>query len=221
MRQHSPHRIQRIRAGVKGVSLRRSWADGANSGQLELATEALDGLFDLLDRYEASLLGQVYIKSGERPFYGQQLYELAIDSIASLFQLFLEERDDQGVIVIDSRNDIGRHNTTRALFATKLAPEGDGLSRIIELPVHGNDLNHAGLQMADWVASGLFLPISVRAYRPDANWSGSGNDPGYDALTARYLPRIKVRSYTSILDGQPVGGLSVADYHGGQGGLLD
>lgn len=216
VKAYSPHLLERTHAEVRGSALRKAWQEGAGAASHQLSEQSLDGLFDLMEGYATPAFGQAFIKSEGRPFYGQQSYELALRHACETFQALLDEADDFGAVILDARNDAKNRETAHTIFTRKFAKAEDAFPRIIEIPTFANNLNHAGLQVADWVASALVQPMTSRTFRSDASWSGSGNDSGYDALIDRYLDRLTARQYFYSKGGERLGGLVVSDLHGGR-----
>lgn len=105
---------------------------------------------------------------------------------------------------------------SHSLLTRKLKATGDELPRLVESVVFARSSNHAGLQIADIVASGLLFPIAARAYCAD--WAGSAHaHPRFDELQSRFSARLKrLRYLYQDNEGLTRGGIVVSDKHRSQ-----
>lgn len=96
---------------------------------------------------------------------------------------------------------------------------GDRHPRILEVPTFGHSENHAGLQLADLVASALLFPMAIDAYCR-GTISNVHVRPGYWALRARYGARLDALQHRLEDPGHTsrrlVGGVMVDDQIGRQ-----
>jgi hypothetical protein len=96
----------------------------------------------------------------------------------------------KGLILCDSRVHAQNAIVAHSIFTQKYRVAGDALPYIDEAPLFGSSTNHAGLQVADVLASALLFPMAARVYCA-AHMGGVHNDRGYDVVSARYGARLQ------------------------------
>ena len=195
---------------MKGSGL-RAQARSSSRRVRRHATQVLDGVMSLVEKHDLRLLGRIWIKEPTEGLQPRETYTFSIQDIAMHFNRFLEEKDSQGLILCDSR----RHNqdveVAHSVFTQKHKVSGDEFPRLVEPVVFGRSENHAGLQMADILASSLLFPIAARVYCAQQG-GGVHADPHFDDLRSRYSSRLRARRYLyRDADGTPRGGVVVSD----------
>ena len=89
------------------------------------------------------------------------------------------------------------------------------------MPVFGHSQNHAGLQLADLLASALLFPMATYCYC-SVHVQNVHVDAGFGDLVTRYGERLKAMQHRYHDDrGRRIGGLTVSDPVGrSPGGIL-
>ena len=154
-----------IREEIIGASL-PGMVNSGDYKQEEQAIGFLGAAFDLLDRLGARLVGRVLVKEAGHPIEKTNDYIHSLNAIAGRFQRFLKVRDSRGMIILDNRNNKNaRPNpaVSHGFFTSKFR-NSDKYPSIAESPVFVDSQNHAGIQIADLLCSGLIAPIAAAAY---------------------------------------------------------
>lgn len=195
---------------IKGSELRKSVAVGTHRERSHVLG-FLDNVVGLLVRHDAMILGRVWIKGVRTPFVGRSVHTSSVQYLCAHFQALLEDTNDTGMMLIDSRSPNENAWVSHSIFTQKFRVAGDAYSRILELPSFGHSQNHVGIQLADILCSGLLFPMSVHAY-----CVGHINNlhvrQGYQVLRPRYgwsLQHIQFRQRTTA--GKWEGGITVCD----------
>ncbi len=147
---------------IKGSTLRKQVRGSRN--ELRHAIGFLDKTLRILDRSEARLVGRVWVKEIGVENNARALYTFSLQDNCRHFQRFLTQRNDQGLVIVDSRYKQENVNAAHSLFTQKHTRSGDDLDRILEMPVYGHSENHVGLQLADLLCSALLFPIACHSY---------------------------------------------------------
>jgi len=211
VRHHSPEFLDRIHAEVKGSALRKRFREGGTADARKVAEDSLSGLLALLQEHGCQIVAKVAIKP-RAPFYGQAEYGAALQHLCHAFQAHLEERDEFGSVIMDTRNDGKNLETAHDIFTRKFALGGDRFPRIGEVPAFASSKTHAGLQIADWLASALIAPMAVRTFYEEATWKGSGFDPGHDSIRDRFVKDVTALQFWHFDAGEWQGGIRIADH---------
>lgn len=208
--QPQRHHLNFLLEEIKGSALRRgvrSRSRRERRGKLGVLHETVR----LLEEHDARIVGRILIKKPIEGLDPDKAYTLSVQIIARHFNRFLEENNSHGLIMCDNRAHDDDVRVSHSLLTRKLKATGDELPRIMESVVFARSSNHAGLQIADIVASGLLFPIAARAYCAD--WAGSAHaHPRFDELQSRFSARLKRLRYLYQDDeGLTRGGIAVSD----------
>jgi hypothetical protein len=176
-------------AEVKGTDLRRS-ARSDDRATRRSAIGFFDRVLELLERHESSIAARVWVKKPGAEFNGRSIYTFSIQWLCEQFQVLLETQQAQGMVIADSRTAGPNINVAHSIFTRKHRAKGDPYSRIVEVPLFGHSNNHAGLQLADVVFSGLLAPICCDVFVRGRIASQHAR-PQYAALSERYLSRLE------------------------------
>jgi hypothetical protein len=150
-----------IMAEVKGASIRNMMRDtGRNNRRHAIAYTTKN--IELLDSVGAKFVACIYVKPIGKPFDGKSIYTSSVQTIAAHFNHYLEALDDSGLIVADSRSRQPNVHVAHSIFTQKHRSKGDAYPRLIELPLFGHSVNHAGLQLTDMVCSALLFPLAAQ-----------------------------------------------------------
>ena len=199
-----------ILAEVKGGDLRRSIRKGHRESQM---LRFLDAVLDLLDGCDAGLLGRVLVKDPMRGSSEDAIYTFSVQNIARHFQHHLTGSGSAGLLICDSRSSSQNVGVAHGVFTQKFQKAGDALPDIVEVPLFCHSDNHAGIQLADIIASALLFPIACRTYCQGYD-DTVYTHPAFDLLKERYgsrLMALQQRLRYRQPDGKWVGGLMVRD----------
>jgi len=148
---------------IKGSDLRRAVRAG-NRNEQRHAIRFMEKTLDLIEQFDGRLIGRIWIKGIGQPFNGTATYTYSVQSICKYFQAFLEWRNDEGIIIADSRDKVKNARVSHSIFTQKFKAAGDSYNRILEMPLFGHSDNHAGIQIADLVCSAMLFPMSTYAF---------------------------------------------------------
>lgn len=193
---------------VKGSTLRAKVRAGPQR-ERHRALSVLDETLRLIEAHRVRLVGRVWVKEpmqGLRP----RDYDFSIQDISRHFNEFLRVRRSRGFVFCDGRLRYQDSQVAHSVFVKKYQPAGDAFPQIVESVMFGGSGNHAGLQLADIVTSGLLFPIAARAYCADTNTVHA--HPRFDVLRVRYAKRVQALQYRYRgAGGRKRGGMVVAD----------
>ncbi|WP_084318889.1 DUF3800 domain-containing protein [Deferrisoma camini] len=179
---------------VKGRYLRKAAASNSRR-EWRHAVGFIDKLFDLLEQCEAKIVGHIWVKWPGAEFDGRSTYTSAIQGICRSFDSFLAEYRDLGIMVLDSRDHNKDRIVSHSIFTQKFKSTGDSYPHIAEMPLFGRSNNHAGIQIADLIASAVVWPLAIHAYC-DGHINNVHIRPNYSRLRERFGPRLKQLQYT-------------------------
>ena len=206
----APRTLDHILAEVKGGELRASLRSPSRNVRRH-TIGFLDRIVESLEQCKISIIGRVWIKGVGQGLDPAPSYTYAIQDIAGHFQRYLDLKADTGLIICDSRMHNQNSEVSHSIFTLKHRAKGDKLPRIIEAPAFGSSSNHAGLQLADDVASALIFPIAARVYCAQ-QWTGSHTDPHFEAVRSRYASRLAALEFRYQLSaGTRQDGIVVSD----------
>lgn len=159
---------------------------------------------------DIKVVGLVWVKRPGGVFKGRSIYTKSLQMIAECFHRYLVERDSDGLILLDSRRQEQNIVTTHSLF-TKIYSTNN-YNRLIETPVFANSKNHAMLQIADMITSGLVFPLAVNAYCRGYVSNIHVTD-SYNVLAYKYGAMLRSMQYSYQLpSGKIRGGIHTIDF---------
>jgi len=170
-RNYFPARYEGVRAlddilvEVKGsevMNLTRS----ASRDNRRLAYRLRCELIALLAMYGCRLIGRVWIKEAQRIMSSVATYCYSVQDISKHFSAHLRDQQTNGILVADGRTHSANLQVAHAIFTQKWRTAGNAYPAVEEIPLFAASDNHAGLQIADLVASALVMPMAVAAYCP-------------------------------------------------------
>ena len=147
-------------------------------------------------------------------------YCYAVQDIAMHFSQYLQVKGTEGVLIADGRTHAANVGVAHSVFTQKWRTAGDPYPYMSEVPLFAQSDNHAGLQVADLVASSLVFPMAAAAYcKPRAGAVHSSTR--YAAVQADFGGRLKRLQHRYRDEtGRWRGGLVVSDPVGHQSGSL-
>jgi hypothetical protein len=202
--------LDRIRDEVKGSDLRALLRSSSRRDRRHVIGY-LDRVIQVLNIHNIRLVGRVWIKPVGQALDPDATYTYAIQDIARHFHAYLDANNQSGLLLCDSRMHNQNAQVSHSIFTQKHAVGGDPLPRILEAPVFGVSLNHAGLQLADAVASALIFPIASRVYCAH-QWPGSHTNARFEAVRRRYAAQLRALEFRyQDHVGRTHGGIVVSD----------
>lgn len=209
---------------IKGSDLRK---DACKSGKKRRhGFGVLDQFLKLLEQEDAKIFGRITTKQPEVSVNGRSLYTSTIQAVSDYFHNYLEQAQSDGSMILDSRWPSMNSAVAHSIFTKKFKAAGDAYPRLLEMPAFGHSENHAGIQAADLLCSGLLFPMAAATYCS----SLTGNihvRRGYINFRQTFGPRLKALQHRyrnpNPPQGQPArftGGIVVNDTLGRQPGAL-
>jgi hypothetical protein len=167
--------LDHILAEVKGTQL-LSLSRNRSRNLRRQATKFRAELVEILNRHDAKVMGRIWIKAVGHPLDPKTSYGYAVQDFAKAFQHYLETVDDVGIMIADSREHRLNVQVAHSIFTQKWRSGGDAYGRIQEVPIFAASDNHAGIQIADLLASTFMFPLAIAAYCQPI--PGFVHDPG-------------------------------------------
>ena len=202
--------LDRILPEIKGADIRKNALRGVHQ-QRRHAIGFMDKIMDLFERYEIQIVARIWVKVPGKDFNGNGVYSSSIQSIYEYFNHYLEESQDVGFCIMDSRDQIKNIMVSHSIFTQKFRILDPAYKNIPELPCFSHSNNHVGLQLCDILCSAFLFPIASYAYCKDVvhNVHVSANTP---YIRERFGERLKKLQHRySNLDNNYTGGLVVSD----------
>jgi len=207
--EQNKHILDNLLWELKGSELRKVIRKKGRNAKRH-ATWILDKCLELLFQYEVKLVGKVWVKKPNEVFNGRSIYTLSLQKIVKDFDSFLQSKQDRGLAILDDRSPHQNVYTTHSIF-TQMHAYKPKYSRLIETPVFANSKNHAMLQLADIIVSGLVFPLAIQAYCL-GEIKNHHVSPKYRELAKQYGRKLKNRQYSYKNDhDSTIGGLTVTD----------
>lgn len=198
-------------AEIKGSDIRRM-ARGSARNERRFSHQVVNSALDLLERHGASVVGRVFVKPIPGGFDGTAVYTSSVQFVCRSFQTYLQQNDDIGIVIADSRNKGKNTNVAHSVFTQRYAAAGDPYDRIIEMPTFGHSDNHAGLQLADVLCSTLFFPIAVQRCASHVLTDHTHCSPHYERLPEKFGERLQALQFRyRDATGYWHGGVSLTD----------
>lgn len=147
---------------VKGAKLRKGFRDGSSKRQRKQAVGMIDGTIQLLERYDAKILGRVWVKRLNTENDDMKIHASSLQFICGAFDAGLPSKE-RGMVVVDSQTYKHNHQLAHSVFTQRFAKEPKHCG-LVDMPVFGHSDNHAGLQIADLLCSAVLAPIACAVY---------------------------------------------------------
>lgn len=194
----------------KGSDLRKQAAETSRR-QYRHAVRFFDAVLKLVEDAGGKLIGRVWVKGIGQPFPGPAVYTSAIQHLSQYFDHYLASHNRYGILIADSRNKDKNAKVSHSVFTQRFKAIGNPYPRLLELPVFGHSDNHAGLQVADLICSGLIYPLAIRAFC-DGHITSVHIRPGYQRLKDEFAERIKKLQHRFLTaEGRWTGGIVCSD----------
>ena len=224
-RRHFPGRFARGRAldhiltEIKGSEILQITRSTSRNKRRH-ADQFRSGLLDIVEAHKCHLIARVWIKEPGRTMSPDGSYCYAVQDISTHFNQFLTSQDEVGVLIADGRSHHTNRKVAHSIFTQKWRSGGDPYPALPDVPLFAASDNHAGLQIADMLASALVLPMAASAYCPKQPGS-THSSPQYDNVRHGFGMRMRALQYRyQEKSGRWRGGLVVSDRLGGRPGSL-
>lgn len=202
--------IGRILLEIKGSDVRRTIRSGRKK-EARQAIGFLDKILELLERYEVKIVARILVKRVANDINETNVYTSYMQAICTYFQRYLESEHETGLIIADSRLPQQNETVSHSIFTQKFKRTGDDHDRVLEMPTFGHSANHAGIQIADIVSSGMLFPMAAYTYST-GHVNNVHINPAYETLTQRFGPRLKALQFRfEDRYGRMRGGITVSD----------
>jgi hypothetical protein len=155
--------LDHILAEVKGTQL-LSLSRNSSRNARRQATKFRSELFAILKSHDVKVMGRIWVKSIGNALDPRTSYGYAVQDLARDFNHYLGAVDDVGIMIGDSREHRLNVQVAHSIFTQKWKIGGDAYQRILEVPMFAASDNHAGIQIADLVASTFMFPMAIAAY---------------------------------------------------------
>jgi hypothetical protein len=147
---------------VKGAKLRNGFRASSSQRQRKQAIGMIDGTIRLLERYDAKLIGRIWVKQLGVKNDDMKVHASSLQFICGAFDAGLPA-GERGMVVVDSQTYQHNHRLAHSVFTQRFAKEPKHCG-LVDMPVFGHSDNHAGLQIADLLCSALLAPIACAVY---------------------------------------------------------
>lgn len=148
-------------AEIKGSDIRKK-ARSTGRNDRRFAYGVIDAGLSILEEVDAKFVANVFIKEIGKPFNGSAVYTSTVQSVCKTFQVYLDQKKTNGVVIADSRNKGKNANVSHSIFTQRFRAGGDPYPSLIEVPTFGHSDNHAGLQLMDFICSALLFPMAAQ-----------------------------------------------------------
>jgi hypothetical protein len=159
----SSHLLDGIRAEVKGSEIRKMVRSSRRRENRQAVT-FLEKVIALLEAHDVKVFGRIWVKAVGAPINKESITTHSVQACCTTFQDLLNTTSSTGAMIIDSSAPKLNAVLSHSIFTQKFKATGDSYDRIMEMPVFGHSENHAGLQLADLVASALLFPMATHGY---------------------------------------------------------
>src|SRR5690606_22367569 len=145
---------------------------------------------DLLESENIRLIGKAWTKCDNQTLDMNNAYGMGMQDFAKAFNHYLSVQGREGVIIADSRTHESNIRVAHSIHTQKYRSGADPYPNISEVPIFAASDNHAGIQVADMVATALFFPSVVAAYiEPRSGFVHSGAK--YEPVRQMFGGRLK------------------------------
>jgi hypothetical protein len=177
-------------------------------------------LLDLIAVHGCRVLGRIWVKEQGKSLKADATYCYAVQDIAAHFSQYLRLQSSEGLLIADGRGHQQNVRIAHSVFTQKWCAAGDPYPSMTEVPLFAESDNHAGLQIADLVASALVFPMAASAYCAP-RVGAVHSSPRYEEVRKAFGARLRSLQYRYRDEtGRWRGGLVVSDNVGQQSGSI-
>lgn len=202
--------LDHIKVEVKGSDILRMTRDRSRDRRRQ-ASRFRRELLDLISAHDCQVVGRVWVKEPGKGLDPDATYCYAVQDICRHFSQYLQWRGSEGLLIADGRGHRSNVGTAHSIFTQKWRTAGDPYPSMAEVPLFAESNNHAGIQIADLLASSLVFPMAVTAF--GAQGSGSVHSSArYEEVRQSFAHHLKGLQYRYRDEtGHWRGGLVVSD----------
>ncbi|WP_405087655.1 DUF3800 domain-containing protein [Microbispora sp. NBC_01389] len=173
-----------------------------------------------METHKCQLIARTWIKEPGKNMSPDGSYCYAVQDTSTHFNQLLSAQDETGVLIADGRSHQTNRKVAHSIFTQKWRSGGDPYPALCDVPLFAASDNHAGVQIADILASTLVFPMAASAFCP--SMPGNPHSSGrYDGVRQGFGSRVKALQYRYKDDsGRWRGGLVVSDRLGKRPGSL-
>jgi hypothetical protein len=209
-RFNSGHALDHILVEVKGSEILQMTRSDSRNKRRQAERFRAD-LLDLVEAHQCRIVGRVWVKEPTLGMDAASSYCYAVQDIARHFGQLMQSEDELGVLIADGRDHHTNLQVAHSIFTQKWRTGGDPYASLREVPLFAASDNHAGLQIADLLASTLVFPMAVAAYCPPRP-GFAHSSPRYNQVRASFGERLSQLQYRYRDEtGKWRGGLVVSD----------
>ena len=209
-RYTSPHALDHILVEVKGSEILQMTRKSSRNPRRQ-AQRLRAELLDLAEAHGCRIVGRVWVKEPGKGMAPVPSYCYAIQDIARHFSQYLQASSSEGILIADAREQTQNIRVAQSVFTQKWRTGGDPYPFMREVPTFAHSDNHAGLQIADLLASTLVFPMAAAAYG-DPTSRAVHASPRYEEVRRDFGHRIRGLQYRYRDEtGRWRGGLVVSD----------
>jgi len=159
------HNLTWLQVAIKGANLKKAIING-NRNRKRTFKRFYRDLFVLLNRYDVQLLAKCFVKDLDQQINIEHIYTSCVQNFCEHFQNYLISKTPAalGAVILDSRQHHKDKLVAFSIATQKYKYTRDLYPNLIEVPSFGMDDNHVGLQICDWLVSGIIVPICGLVY---------------------------------------------------------
>lgn len=207
-KMQSARSLDLILAEVKGSELLKMTRSSSRNKR-RAADRFRTELLRLVANHGGLITARVWVKSHGQSLDDRKTYGQAMQDASQHFNALLEERDDIGVIVADSRNHESNRQVAHSVFTQMWRAGTNPYPRVAEVPMFAASENHAGIQIADLIATTLVFPMSIAAFCVPVR--GNVHDPRrYAEVRRKFSSHLRQVAYKYKADKWTRGGIKVS-----------
>lgn len=211
------HNLTWLQVEIKGANLKKGIVH-RNRNRRRTFSRFYRDLFQLINNYDIKLLTKCYVKPLDQAINFENIYTSCVQNFCTHFQNFLSSQEPQayGSVILDSREHHKDKRVAYSIATQKYKMRGDKFPNLIEVPSFGMDNNHIGLQICDWLVSGVIVPVCGLVYINPHLPNNIFANPNYNFIKQKYSSEIKKIQYRyRDVNNYRRGGLVVSDPNGG------
>lgn len=177
----------------KGTTLRRGFKAAATNRRRKNSIGFVDGMMKLLERHDARIIGRVWVKQLDVENEEMVIHASSLQFICAAFHAGLAE-DERGMVVVDSQTHQHNYKLAHSMFTQRFG-RNPPHPRLVDLPAFGHSENHAGLQIADVVCSGILAPLAAAVYAGRYEAWNTHCDSGFLDIRDRFGSRLRALTF--------------------------
>ena len=216
-RYASGRALDHILVEIKGGEILQMTRSGSRNLRRQAEQVRKESLAVLI-AHDCRVIGRVWIKESGKAMDPTASNCYAVQDLSRHFCEYLTARGDSGVVMADGRSHTMNLRVAHSIFTQKWRTGGDPYATLSEVPLFAASDNHAGLQIADMVASTLVFPMAAAAYAP-ARPGNPHSSVRYADVRATFGAQLRSLQHRyRDENGRWRGGIVVSDPVGGRSG---